>query len=371
MSSIQETNLTEIADAIREKEGTTDPISADQFADRVRNLQLEPTIPEDVYKIELSIEPPEGGAVTGGGYAKSGMEVIVEAEANEGYKFDGWKQNNSIVGANKEYSFKIYANTILISQFSEKPSFEWGSNGEFVDAEWFTNLKNYLLTNSGASLGNILGTTKSVTLTTPVLGTTTHLIQVIGVDQDADNTITFQTANCLNEATIWSTTSYSSSNTTAARWIDPNCKAKKECINYYNAFPGKLAIKTVKKGTCDSTNVTKNETPTYRDETVFLLSEREFGLDNYSPLSVNNSTTLKSECTQGENFSYQYYIDNNTRIKKLGDSGSNVAHWERSRYFSPSSVYPAMVCYINGTGQETCYYYHSSNGISPAFVIGN
>lgn len=238
----------------------------------------------------------------------------------------------------------------------------WGADGGTVDAAWFTGLKNYLASHTGASIktssgGAILGTTKSVTLSSAVLGTTTHLIRVIGVDQDANNTVTFQTKNCLNQYT-----SFGSS----AVWIGST--ARSLCQNYYNAFPGKGAIKTIKKGTCPNYG-DRNQNVTYNDETVFLLSEREFGLDTYSPLSTANSTTSKAECTQGKNFAYSYYTSNATRVMYLGDtSTSSYGYpWERSRSYN----YSNYVCFVNDTGTADYYTYNGSNGLAPAFVIGN
>lgn len=238
----------------------------------------------------------------------------------------------------------------------------WGADGGTVDAAWFTGLKNYLASHTGASIktssgGAILGTTKSVTLSSAVLGTTTHLIRVIGVDQDANNTVTFQTKNCLSQYT-----SFGSS----AVWIGST--ARSLCQNYYNAFPGKGAIKTIKKGTCPNYG-DRNQNVTYNDETVFLLSEREFGLDTYSPLSTANSTTSKAECTQGKNFAYSYYTSNATRIMYLGDtSTSSYGYpWERSRGYNSSSY----VCYVDGNGGANFNGYNSSSGLAPAFVIGN
>lgn len=238
----------------------------------------------------------------------------------------------------------------------------WGADGGTVDAAWFTGLKNYLASHTGASIktssgGAILGTTKSVTLSSAVLGTTTHLIRVIGVDQDANNTVTFQTKNCLNQYT-----SFGSS----AVWIGST--ARSLCQNYYNAFPGKGAIKTIKKGTCPNYG-DRNQNVTYNDETVFLLSEREFGLDTYSPLSTANSTTSKAECTQGKNFAYSYYTSNATRVMYLGDtSTSSYGYpWERSRFYNDSN----RVCYVGSGGSATRSYYDSSFGLAPAFVIGN
>ena len=239
----------------------------------------------------------------------------------------------------------------------------WGADGGTVDAAWFTGLKNYLASHTGASIktssgGAILGTTKSVTLSSAVLGTTTHLIRVIGVDQDADNTVTFQTKNCLSQYTTFGS---------SAAWIGST--ARTLCQNYYNAFPGKAAIKTVSKGTCPSTNSSRNGTPTYNNETVFLLTEREFGLDSYSPLSTANSTTSKAECTAGKNFAYSYYTSNSTRIMYLGDtSTSSYGYpWERSRNYN----YSNSVCVVSNGGTAGYGNYGNSCGLAPAFVIGN
>ena len=238
----------------------------------------------------------------------------------------------------------------------------WGADGGTVDAAWFNGLKNYLASNSGSSIrtsngGSILGTTKSVTLSSAILGTTTHLIRVIGVDQDANNTVTFQTKNCLSQYTTFGDN---------AMWIGST--ARSLCQNYYNAFPGKAAIKTVSKGTCPDCG-NRNQDVTYNNETVFLLSEREFGLDSYSPLSISNSTTSRAECTQGKNFAYSYYTSNATRIMYLGDTSTNSYGypWERSRRYD----YSSNVCYVSGDGSAYSYYYDGSNGLAPAFVIGN
>ena len=239
----------------------------------------------------------------------------------------------------------------------------WGADGGTVDAAWFTGLKNYLASHTGASIktssgGAILGTTKSVTLSSAVLGTTTHLIRVIGVDQDANNTVTFQTKNCLSQYTTFGS---------SAAWIGST--ARTLCQNYYNAFPGKAAIKTVSKGTCPSTDGSRNGTPTYNNETVFSLSEREFGLDSYSPLSTANSSTSKAECTAGKNFAYSYYTSNSTRIMYLGDtSTSSYGYpWERSRRYDDSD----RVCCVRYDGYADNTYYNNSYGLAPAFVIGN
>lgn len=238
----------------------------------------------------------------------------------------------------------------------------WGADGGTVDAAWFAGLKNYLASHSGASIkttsgGAILGTTKSVTLSSTVLGTTTHLIRVIGVDQDANNTVTFQTKNCLSQYTTFGSN---------AVWIGST--ARSLCQNYYNAFPGKAAIKTVSKGTCPNYG-SRNQDVTYNNETVFLLSEKEFGLDSYSPLATANSTTSRAECTNGKNFAYSYYTSNATRVMYLGDTSTSSygCPWERSRYYISSN----RVCIVNDYGNANGTNYDYSFGLAPAFVIGN
>ena len=238
----------------------------------------------------------------------------------------------------------------------------WGADGGTVDAAWFAGLKNYLASHTGASIktsngGAILGTTKSVTLSSAVLGTTTHLIRVIGVDQDANNTVTFQTKNCLSQYTSFGSN---------AVWIGST--ARSLCQNYYNAFPGKAAIKTVSKGTCPNSG-SRNQDVTYNNETVFLLSEKEFGLDSYSPLSTANSTTSRAECTNGKNFAYSYYTSNATRVMYLGDTSTNSYGypWERSRHYD----YSGSVCLVSNVGGASRSGYSNSYGLAPAFVIGN
>ena len=231
------------------------------------------------------------------------------------------------------------------------------ADGEEIPYSW-EELNVIALSGEAADYVSV-GAIKSVTLNEPVLGTTTHDVRIIGINQDNNQSITFQTKNCLSQYTTFGSN---------AVWIGST--ARTECQNYYNAFPGKAAIKTVSKGTCPSTNSSRNGTPTYNDETVFLLSEREFGFDNYSPLSTANSSTNKAECTQGKNFAYSYYTSNATRIMYLGDtSTSSYGYpWERSRAYDSS----ISVCGVsNGGSAGYDNYYSNNSGFAPAFVIGN
>ena len=203
-----------------------------------------------------------------------------------------------------------------------------------------------------------LGATKSVTLSSAVLDTTTHNVMIIGINQDNDNSITFQTQNFL-----LSNQPFGSS----LQWISSNVRTS--CQNYYDAFPAQDYILTVSKGTCVKTNQDRNGTAVYNDETVWIPSEREMGLDKNSPISTANSTTSNAECTKGKNFSYEYYADAYKRKKKSGDNGSVDDYWLRSKHYP--TYHDSYLCEINVLGDTDTTLNTSYLGVAPAFVIGN
>jgi hypothetical protein len=129
----------------------------------------------------------------------------------------------------------------------------------------------------------------------------------------------------------------------------------------------------VKKGTCPNYDNNRNASVTYNEESVWLPSEREMGLNSYSPLSVANSSTTKSECTEGKDFAYSYYTDATSRIKYTMEANGTLTttakyYWERSRYYNSS--YTDYVCSVYGNGSATADNCSNGLGLAPAFVIG-
>ena len=110
--SIQETNLKAIADAIREKDGTTGPISAADFPDRIRAIS---SVPEGLRTITLTAAPPEGGTVEGGGMVSDGMMVTVKAVAGSEYEFKEWQENGAIISKSAEYTFPVTGDRELVA----------------------------------------------------------------------------------------------------------------------------------------------------------------------------------------------------------------------------------------------------------------
>lgn len=105
----------DIAAAIREKDGSTGTIPAEAFPARIRAAA---GMPEGVCSISVIPSDPEGGTVTGGGVASSGMKVTVEAAVADDYTFEGWKENEAVVHAEPEYTFKVEGDRELIAAFS-------------------------------------------------------------------------------------------------------------------------------------------------------------------------------------------------------------------------------------------------------------
>ena len=237
---------------------------------------------------------------------------------------------------------------------------EWGSETATGDAKWWAGLKTWAAKASSSERKKCVGKKKLVSLSSAVLGANAATMICIGADQDGTGTLTFQTAGTLPNNLQFGDD---------AVWIGSD--ARTQCQNFYNYCSAKASIKTVSKGTCPSINSSRNGSVTYNNETVWLPSEREMGLDNYSPISTANSTTSKAECTQGYNASYSYYTSNSTRAKYYMNANGSLTsntnwYWERSRYYNVSD----RVCRVGSGGSASNIYYYSSGGLAPAFVIG-
>lgn len=116
--SVQETKLKAIADAIRAKDGTTEPIPANDFAGRILALETGGSLPDNVCTISLTADPPEGGTVSGGGVAQDGMTVTVRGESALGYRFDAWQEGGQTVSESEKYEFKVTEERSLTAVFT-------------------------------------------------------------------------------------------------------------------------------------------------------------------------------------------------------------------------------------------------------------
>ena len=237
----------------------------------------------------------------------------------------------------------------------------WGSETATGDAAWWAGLKSWAANASASERAACVGKKKLVSLSTAVLGANAATMICIGADQDGTGTLTFQTAGTLP-------TKFAFSDSGTA-WI--GSRARSHCQSFYNYCSAKASIKTVSKGVA-AYSISRNGAVTYTNETVWLTSEREMGLDSYSSLSTANSTTSKAECTNGYNAAYSYYTSNTARTKYTMNANGTLTttaqyYWERSRYCYSSN----RVCSIYDDGSVSVTDYNSSIGLAPAFVIGN
>lgn len=116
--NIQEVNLNAIADAIREKDGSTGKIAAADFPARIRAIETGGKLPEDMCTITVSSNDEEGGTVSGGGAVQKGMTVVVTANPLEsGYNFIGWYEGDQRISNDTKYSFEVDGPKNLIGSF--------------------------------------------------------------------------------------------------------------------------------------------------------------------------------------------------------------------------------------------------------------
>lgn len=114
---IQEQNMTAIANAIREKEGSTAKIQASEFAQRILSIN---TIPSDVREINVTSSDTSIGSVSGGGYGSDGMKATISANSIGKAEFLGWKENGSLITEANPYTFTISKNMNIIGYFQKK-----------------------------------------------------------------------------------------------------------------------------------------------------------------------------------------------------------------------------------------------------------
>ena len=101
-----------------------------------RNVRLVRSIP--VYSIEATPNPAEGGTVTGQGNYNSDATCTLTATPNEGYVFNNWTENGTVVSTDASYSFTVTSDRTLVANFMQVPTgaiaglFTVNSNGNKV-----------------------------------------------------------------------------------------------------------------------------------------------------------------------------------------------------------------------------------------------
>jgi len=121
-------------------DNTTSGMSATSVQAAIDELKkyISDHLPGDLYAISLSASPPEGGTVSGGGYALKDMKIQVDAFPANGYTFEGWEQSGDTESHNESYTFPVTGDTVLTAVFAKNggPSLHWVTSSLPSSADW-------------------------------------------------------------------------------------------------------------------------------------------------------------------------------------------------------------------------------------------
>ncbi|UMZ75255.1 InlB B-repeat-containing protein [Natranaerofaba carboxydovora] len=72
------------------------------------------------YEVELQAYPEDAGEISGEGTYEEGEEVTVEAEPEEGYEFEKWKEDGEKITSDKDYKLEVIDDITLEAQFEQQ-----------------------------------------------------------------------------------------------------------------------------------------------------------------------------------------------------------------------------------------------------------
>ena len=94
-------------------------VSIYQFNNNVAAItNIHPQNTGQTYTVEVHPNPIYGGTVTGAGIYDEYSFCVLSASPQDGYVFDYWEENGSVVSTNASYSFMVRDNTVVTAHFS-------------------------------------------------------------------------------------------------------------------------------------------------------------------------------------------------------------------------------------------------------------
>ncbi len=83
----------------------------------------EPSQPTETAQVTLSVNPANGGSVSGAGRYNVGSTVRISASTRSGYIFTGWTRNGELIGTSSSMSYQVTAdNNNLVANFKYSPA---------------------------------------------------------------------------------------------------------------------------------------------------------------------------------------------------------------------------------------------------------
>lgn len=80
------------------------------------SLNLSFILAQDVFSV--TVVASAGGSATGGGNYNEGTSITLAANANNGYRFEGWYQGDNLIAVNKTFSLSVKKDITLVAKFT-------------------------------------------------------------------------------------------------------------------------------------------------------------------------------------------------------------------------------------------------------------
>ena len=119
---------------------TTAPVAGQTAMVVVTRNQRQPYINNNVpivtnaqYTISANANPNEGGTVTGGGTYYGSSNCTLTATANQGYVFDNWTKDNTVVSTEASFTFEVTENATYTANFTALAQYTINANANPSD----------------------------------------------------------------------------------------------------------------------------------------------------------------------------------------------------------------------------------------------
>lgn len=311
MSSVQETNLKAIADAIRAKEKSTGTIKASTFPQRISAIQTGVSTRLIVTTMAgASVTATKDSITVSGTAGTDGTCTLVFPEAGE------WRVTAAKGNVSKTQSIVIGTQNLSISL----------GDPIFANNDWSTII-------AACQSGTVpdtwsVGDNKNMTI-----GGTSYQIDIIGKNHDdyADGSgkapLTFQLHDCYSE-----TKDMVNTESTVFNWTTSKMRTiYLPSIQAHMPTEVQNSIRKVTKTNWNGATDGSSSGPYSVEDTLFLLSEFEiFGLNTHS--------------NADDDAQYDYYKAGNSTVKKV--NADAVTWWERSIRKGQSGC----MCIVNKEG---------------------
>ena len=322
------TDLTAVANAIREKGGTSEQLACpDGFVAAIQAIQT--GVP-----LQIAVTTNAGATVT----ATKGDKTVSGTADTSG---------NCTLTVDEAGTWTVTAATASTTKTSDVVVGISNVDLAFVDPVFGNNSWATII--AACQAKKIPTTWKVGNSCNMTINGTSYQVDIIGKNHDTytDGSgkapLTFQLHDCYGEIK-----NMNSSNTNSGGWTS--------CAMRQTHLPAILALMPteVQNGIREVNKLTsagsQSATINTTSDKLFLLSEVEiFGSTVYS--------------VAGEGTQYDYYKAGNSKVKK--QNGSAVSWWERS----PRASYSASFCLVNSSGGASNYSASSARGVAFGFCF--